>query len=79
MQDAVGADPGLQVGEALAARGGEDDGDLPYREDRGHRPQSEPGCSQTGFGRGRPEGFRRSPTVLHVRHAASASAPFRSF
>lgn len=72
----LGGRPGLQVGEAFAARGGEDGGRLPCREDRRHRPESEPGGAQARSGRGRAVSVRRSPAVLHVRHSSSAPAPF---
>ncbi|GKQ34177.1 hypothetical protein ALMP_07280 [Streptomyces sp. A012304] len=80
MQDAVRSDPGLQVGQALTARGGEDDGHLPDREDRRDQPEAEAGGSQARSGRAdrrRSERFRGSPAVLRIRHASSASRPVR--
>lgn len=83
MQDTVRTDPGLQIGQPLPPGRTEDDGHLSYGEDHGDQPQAEPGRAQAGLGsRSRADGcrsesFRRSPTVLRIRHASSASRPVR--
>ena len=75
-QHAVRPDPGLQVRQPLPLRGAEDHGHLPYGQDGGHQPQDQPRSAQPCPGRTtgrRPEssyGSRRSPAVLHVRHAS---------
>ncbi len=78
VQDALGAHPGVEDGQPLRAGGAQDDGDLADGEDGGEQPQSEARRAQPCLGaadRGRPESIRRSPTVLRVRHASSASRP----
>ncbi|GGV85557.1 hypothetical protein GCM10010294_65290 [Streptomyces griseoloalbus] len=78
MQHALGAHPGLQIGQPFPARGGEDDGELSYGEDGGEHPQSEARraqpCPGAADGR-RSESLCRSPAVLRIRHASSASRP----
>lgn len=66
MQDTVRADPGLQVRQPLASGGTEGDGHLSDGEDGGHQPQGQSGRAQ-------PRLDLRSPTVLRIRHASSAS------
>ncbi len=73
VQDAARAEPGLQVGEALALGGAQDGGRLPGGQDGGEQPEGDAGRSDPRPGSvavPRFQGFGRSP-VLTVRHAAS--------
>ncbi|GGP98445.1 hypothetical protein GCM10010279_01410 [Streptomyces mutabilis] len=73
-------DPGLQVRQPFSARGAEDRGQLPDGEDGGDQPQAEAGHAHPRPGRidgPGSESLRRSPTVLRIRHAPSASRPVR--
>ncbi|GAA5000187.1 hypothetical protein GCM10023335_14020 [Streptomyces siamensis] len=81
MQDAVGSDPGLQVGQPVRAGGAEDGGHLSHREDGGDRPQPDAGGAQSLSRRPCdlcPEGITCSSAVLRVPHAPSALPPHPS-
>lgn len=74
VQDARGADPGLQIGQAPAARAGQDGRDLAGGEEGRDQPQEESEGAQARPGRAdsrRSDGSRRSSAVFGIRHAFS--------
>ncbi|GHJ37941.1 hypothetical protein Sm713_35500 [Streptomyces sp. TS71-3] len=74
MQHALGPDPCLQIGQALAGGLELHRHDLPYEERRGDHPQGYPHRAEPcpcAAADSRPQDLSRS-AVFHVRHALSA-------